>query len=414
VQETTRNATLEDMARVVQGEHPGNIDLTTTLAAIRADGGRLVVAGGGEPILTEDGVTSGDAVLTPTRVAEEGLITRLGNGLPARYLRYLRDEGLPVLWDSNVNGITQHVIQQAKSAGKSAPSVFVRSLRADGDGPGIARAILSDRYQVLDNLDVLMAILEGLRDGDATAQVEACDLSEERMHVRVFSPTVQAMAPDLLQGYRSPFDGADGLRRAGDWTIESGRAAAVREGQAFPEGGEPVVFAGFTVTNSELGRGAFKITPRVIVKICKNGLTIPVDAMGTRHVGSRREQGIVVASSRTQDRELALITSQTTDAVKTFLSGEYLQRTVDNLESDATVRVHNPEKVITEVSKALRYSEGRRAALLEHFVLGGQLTSGGVANAVTSLAQTVSDADEASALEDSAIRAMMHAARVAA
>ena len=44
-------------------------------------------------------------------------------------------------------------------------------------------------------------------------------------------------------------------------------------------GAEPIVFAGFVISNSETGGGAFSVTPRLVVKVCNNGLTITADAL---------------------------------------------------------------------------------------------------------------------------------------
>ena len=48
---------------------------------------------------------------------------------------------------------------------------------------------------------------------------------------------------------------------------------------------------------------------------------------------------------------------------------------------------------------------------LTHFIRGGQLTAGGVMQAVTSVAQTLDDADAASDLEAQALRVMELAAQ---
>jgi hypothetical protein len=39
------------------------------------------------------------------------------------------------------------------------------------------------------------------------------DLTDRRMHVRGFVPEIAAFAPQLLEGYRSPFDGPGGVKR---------------------------------------------------------------------------------------------------------------------------------------------------------------------------------------------------------
>jgi hypothetical protein len=69
------------------------------------------------------------------------------------------------------------------------------------------RAFLSDGYKIIDNLDVLLAVLDGVRQAGAPVQVDGCDLTERRMYVRVVCEQVRVLAPALLAGYRSPFTG---------------------------------------------------------------------------------------------------------------------------------------------------------------------------------------------------------------
>ncbi|MGW1527891.1 hypothetical protein [Streptomyces sp. NPDC002159] len=49
--------------------------------------------------------------------------------------------------------------------------------------------------------------------------------------------------------------------------------------------------------------------------------------------------------------------------------------------------------------------------ILAHFIRGGQMTAGGVMQAVTSTAQTLTDADHAAALEALALPALTTAAQ---
>jgi hypothetical protein len=70
---------------------------------------------------------------------------------------------------------------------------LLRCLRpASGDGPGAARAFLSDGYKIIDNLDVLLAVLDGVRQASAPVQVDGCDLTERRMYVRVICEQVRS------------------------------------------------------------------------------------------------------------------------------------------------------------------------------------------------------------------------------
>ena len=62
----------------------------------------------------------------------------------------------------------------------------------------------------IDNLDVLMAALDGVRQSGMPAEVDGCDLTGRRMYVRVVCEAVRALAPGLLGGLPQPVH-----RRAG-------------------------------------------------------------------------------------------------------------------------------------------------------------------------------------------------------
>src|SRR5690606_20239204 len=103
-----------------------------------------------------------------------------------------------------------------------------------------------------------------------------------RMYVRVVAPEVQALAPTLLAGYRSPFTGQSGTDN-------------------------PTVFAGFEISNSEVGGGAFTIVPRLVIQVCNNGLKITKDAVRNVHLGARLDDGVIRWSESTQRQNLDLV-----------------------------------------------------------------------------------------------------------
>ena len=49
---------------------------------------------------------------------------------------------------------------------------MLRLLKADAEGTGILVAFLSDKYFVIDNLDILISVLAGVRDSEAEAQTK--------------------------------------------------------------------------------------------------------------------------------------------------------------------------------------------------------------------------------------------------
>jgi hypothetical protein len=372
---TRRHASLADLADLLKQQHASKLDMVVPAGAMRAVGGCLQIDGTGEAVLSPDGVTTGPGRFVPTGTCDAGVAEKLG--IPVAYLRRTRQEHVE-LYDVNVN---------TWLADEPGRRFLVRALR-DGVDPGragIARALLSEKYRFVDNLDVLLAVLAGVRESGAAAQVTSCDLSERRMYVQIRSDDIAAYAPALLANYVSPFTGAAGADN-------------------------PVVFAGFVVSNSETGHGSTSITPQLIVQVCDNGMTITRDAMREVHLGGRLADGVVQWSAATQQAALALITRQAADAVSTFLDRGYVERTIAGIETEAGVRVGDVPATVKHVGSQLRFSEEQQATILDHFIDGRDRTAGGVLHAVTSAAQTQTDADTAYEMERAGLRAMSLAA----
>jgi hypothetical protein len=366
------HASLADIAALLRDQQARKLDVVAPATAIRACDAQFVIDDSA-PMLGEHGVTLTAGAYLPTMVCDQGIADKLS--IPTAYLRRLREER-PALYDANMNGWLDG----------DGRKFLVRCLKsASGSVPGVARAFLSDGYKIIDSLDVLMATLEGIRASGYPVQLDQCDLTERRMYVRVMCDQVRTLAPALLAGYRSPFTGASGADN-------------------------PVVFSGFVITNSETGCGAFTLTPRLVVQVCDNGMTITKDALRAVHLGERHEEGVITWSGNTLDKVLDLITAKTTDAVRAFLAPEYAERAIRQIERAAGRPVTDPAETVRTVSQRLRFTEDQQAAILNHFILGGALTAGGVMHAVTSVAQTLTDPDAAWEMESSAMRALELAA----
>jgi hypothetical protein len=236
----------------------------------------------------------------------------------------------------------------------------------------------------MDNLDVLVAAIDGVRQAGVDVEIDGCDLSDRRMYVRIKAPEVQALAPALLKGYKSPFSG------------ESGTDC-------------PVVFAGLVISNSEVGSGAFSIVPRMIVKVCSNGMTIARDAVRNVHLGSKLDHGVIRWQQDTEQTNLKLVTQKTRDSVATFLDVEYMQKVLADMEelSDKEIKVVDDVKLVT---KKLAFDQEQSDLVFAMFVKGGTITAGGVMHAVTAAASQTKDADKAAEMEASAFKALELAA----
>jgi hypothetical protein len=404
----TRNATLQDMVAILQEQQARKLDLVLPASKLQFRDGQLVLSGL-ELQLTADGFMDHNGTYRATDVFDGHLADRFD--IPVRYVRKMRTER-PDIFDATFNAWIggrreKRIFQSDMPEGRVVrdaipgdPRKFLLRLFRGDDGTGVARALLSDRYATMDNLDGLVAMLAGLREaGIDNPVIDRCDITDRRLYVRVTAPEIKAMAPELLRGYRNPFVSPD---------IERWRGVAQREGMAYTEeeGGEPIVFAGFVFSNSEVGAGRWQITPQIIVKICKNGLTMTEDVFGKTHLGGRLDEGVINWSPETQQQNIALVTSMTKDVVAEFMTPDYVEAKVAKLEALAGAPVRRPDETIKVVTKKLGFAEAHYEGILQHFIAGGQSTAGGVLNAVTSYSQTLPDADEAFELERKAVDAL--------
>ncbi len=381
---TTRNANIQDFVALLRDQQGRKLDVVTDQSKIRSEGG-LIVVEGSEPQLGLDGVTMTDGRYRPTQVFDEGIASKLN--IPLTYVRRLRAER-PDLYDANVNGLLRGGGEGSEFA--ADPRKFMlRLFRGDEGETGVGRAFVSDKYALIENLDIMMTTLEAIKSLGVEVEFDGLDLSERRMYARIKAPQVQALAPTLLKNYRSPFTGDAGADN-------------------------PVVFAGIEIRNSEVGNGAFSIVPRLIVQVCTNGMTVTKDAMRAVHLGGKLEEGVVNWTQDTQRKALDLISAKTRDAVSTFMDLGYLERTIEAIEETSVVKVKDVADTLTVVSKKLAFDEVTQAGILDHFIKGGDVTAGGVLHAVTSYAQTVKDADAAAELASVALRAMELAAAASA
>jgi hypothetical protein len=381
--DTLRKTDFATLVATLREQQERKVDLVLPAANMCFSGGNLRIRRSDVPVLTEDGVTAPVEEFVPGEVFDDGLSSRLG--IPRAYLRTMRDNGWTDMIDGNANALLHGRRSQPTGEWLRDPSskrFLVRALKdADGGQMGTARALLSNSYKIVDHLETLSAALRGMeRAGLGADNIVQADLTGRRMYITVVAPEIKALAPELLKGYRSPFSGATGADN-------------------------PTVFAGFVLSNSETGYGAFTVTPRLVVEVCSNGMTVAKDAVSRTHLGARLDDGVIQYSDATRQANLNLITSQAQDAIRTFLDTDYMVKVISDMEAKAGATVKEPEKVIKEVTQKLEFS-AMYDTVLEHFIKGGDTTRGGLMNAITSAAQTADDADLAFRMEERALRVL--------
>ncbi len=271
-------------------------------------------------------------------------------GIPVAYYKKMMASH-PDLLAQNVNGWLQ----------KSTSKYLMRTFEIDPEQPGTARAFLSDRYQILDNYDVLLAALEAIKKMGVQVQITKAQVSESRMYLHITCPELEVNAEAFLKGYMK------------------------EEGAAAGNG----IITGFVLTNSEVGLGTFEIRPRATILKCTNGLIGTDDRFRRVHLGGKLEEGEVEWSERTKQKNYELIISQTQDAVKTFLSKDYLNGMIRKLAEAHQIKLENPMDTVHNVCRELSITEEHKKDILSFFLSDGDHRASGVFNAITRQAQNM-------------------------
>lgn len=369
---TARNADLPTLVTMLRDRATRSVDLVVPATSIASQHGDFYVKGT-TPMLSADGVTMIDGQYRLSAVALEGVADR--TGVPIKYLREIHAER-PDLFSATINHIWRggfskdHVTHEPDKR-----SFMLRTLQAPqgSSEPALLRAVLSDKYKRIDDLEVATAILTGLQSAGIQDAKVTGDLTERRMMLRIEVPRIATEGRALVEAYRSPY------RKEGEQS--------------------PLVHAGLEVRTSSVGCGAFEIVPRLVIQACDNGLR--VDALGKIrevHLGGRLEQGIVNWSDSTERKNMELLQAKTVDAVTTFLSPGFLATAVDHANEKAGEEVAN-EKHVRDITKPLGVTNAEIDALMGFFVAGGQTNRAGLSNALTAMAQATADGDRAGDLE---------------
>ena len=271
--------------------------------------------------------------------------------IPKRYYdKMLSSEENIHLLDDNVN----HWLSQANK------NYLLRTFVDSEKNEGIARAILSDRYNVIDNYDVMLATLDAIRDSGLNVQIESGDITDRKFFMRFTLPDIEVQAPEILKNYRVPKGGNQ----------NNG------------------IITGFVISNSETGYGKFSISPRAVVLACRNGMIFRNDAFEKTHLGVKMDEFSTIDwSEDTRQKNYELVIAQVKDAIKTYASKDYLGAKIHELIEKGNQELENPLDCVKNVTKSLNIPEEKEKNILNYFIQGGDTNAFGVSQALTYYAQ---------------------------
>lgn len=306
--------------------------------------------------------------LEPLEVCHAHLSEKLG--IPKRYYDKMLTGGHSNLLDKNVT----HWLKANGEVG-----YLVRTFIDPIKKTGIARALLSDRFLTLDNYDVLLAVLEAIRNAGIPPdffKIEG-NITDKGFYARFSVPSIEVDAPNLLKQYRVP------------------------NGDNSKTG----IIAGFIITNSEVGFRRFTISPRAVILRCNNGLTFIDDAFNQVHLGSQMEKFTEIKwSEDTKRKNYELIMSQVGDCIRQYVSPEYIGAKIAKLERLASEELEHPIDTVQNVCTSLGVSDEKQKSILDYFVKGADTSPFGVMNAITYYAHKNANPDEQYDLEAQAMK----------
>ena len=225
----------------------------------------------------------------------------------------------------------------------------------------MARALLSERYRRIDNMEIATSVLP-LFAGNDQYEVMSCEVTENRLYLKVVNHRLEM---------------------------------EVRKGD--------IVQAGVMISNSEVGLGAVSIQPLVYRLVCTNGMV--VNDMGERrhHVGRQAkavEDSFALYSDETMEAEDKAFLLKLRDTTMAAIDESRFSQVVGRLQESMAVPITGKvQDVVQLTAQSYGINAEEQEGILKYLIEGGDLSLYGLSNAVTRASQDVVSYDRATTLE---------------
>ncbi len=243
-------------------------------------------------------------------------------------------------------------------------SRLVRSL--DGN----VRAVLSNSYRPLENMDLAEAVLPALLKMDLL--VLSSQITERRIYIKAVHKRIER---DVPSG-----------RRMGDGT------------HVFFD----TMVPGIVISNSEVGSGRLMIEQSIYTRACTN-LALVGTSFAKHHLGTRADVSESVYALLTDETKAltdASVWAQVRDVVSAAFDERVFRDMTDRVAETSTQKIEgDPVKVVEVTAKQFGLSKTEGTSVLKHLIRGGDLTRYGLFNAVTRTAEDLADYDRATEFE---------------
>ena len=170
----------------------------------------------------------------------------------------------------------------------------------------------------------------------------------------------------------------------------------------FDDGRTEPVQGGIIISNSEVGNGAFSVSPFINVLVCSNGL-VSDRALRRVHVGRKLDSGIINWSEDTRKLEDATLFSKIKDMVNQTFNPDVFHKWVDEINGIATTEIPKPTVSVDNLIAHFEMPKSKKDDLLNEFTsnaVEAGATQWGLSMAVTRLAQDETNYEEQVRMEE--------------
>lgn len=224
-----------------------------------------------------------------------------------------------------------------------------------------ARALLSDRYRRIDNLEIAMAVLP-LFMGDDQYEVCSCAVTDNRMYIKI---TYHLKRYEVVPG---------------DW-----------------------VEFGIIISNSEVGLGAVIIRPFLTRLVCSNGLVVNDFGERRHHVGRQAkavEDSFDLYSDKALEAEDQAFLLKLQDVAKATLDESRYPLIIGKLQESTMMPITGRVTDVVELTaKEYGFNQTEQESILDYLIRGGDMSLYGLSNAVTRASQELESYDRATEFE---------------
>jgi hypothetical protein len=288
----------------------------------------------------------GDSLQFPlTQIASRQIGEKIG--IPAKYFdRMLKDA--PDLLVHNAN----HWLESEPK------DVMIRTLF------GNARAVLSNKYQRIDNVDIAENILPVLLDQQSNGlEIASCEVTDKKLYIKAVMHSLQR---------------------------------EVKKGD--------IVEAGLWISNSEIGYGVFEVAPFIHRLVCLNGMKVNDAKFGKRHVGTRADVNDTtysILSQETLQADDKAFMLKARDVVQAAFNEKVFDSHVDKLRDTTDRQITGKVvKAVEVLGQTTGLLQNEQEGILNKLISGADLSQYGMVQAVTAYSQDVDSYDRASELEE--------------